>query len=283
MKYTVALSALAAAATLVSAQAPEGCSGDYSGYFEYNPVPLSGASKRDLLPLHKLSQRQSSTCTSEPYSTLKGGVLTDQCERTGEIVANAQFQYDLHLQNNALNTGGFSICSNGTLAVAGSAVFYHCLSGTFYNLYDASLGAQCSPVYLEIIPCTPPADAGSDCPAGTPTSVTSSTSSSSTSTTLPVSSSSSVSTTSSTTAAVASATPAANAAATVVAVSMPYSYPSSNTTTPATATATGAVTTGSTGTAVTSPIAFHGGAANLALGGKLLVSAVGIAALAFLA
>ncbi|CAD6594237.1 MAG: hypothetical protein ASARMPREDX12_008492 [Alectoria sarmentosa] len=271
MKYAVVLSALAAAA-FVSAQTPEGCSSDYSGYFEFNPVPISGASKRDVVPSHK---RQTQTCTSEPFSTLKGGVLTDQCERTGEIVANAQFQYDLHLQNNALNTGGFSICSNGTLAVGGSAVFYHCLSGTFYNLYDASLGAQCSPVFLEIIGCTPPADAGSDCPAGTPTSVTSSSSSSSTSSTSATSSTS----TSSTTAAVTTA-PVPTAAAPVVTVSMPYTYASSNATT--SATATGAATPASTGTAKTSPIAFHGGAAGLALGGKLLVSAVGIAALAFL-
>lgn len=53
MKYAAALSALAAI-TLVSAQAPDGCSSDYSGTFEYNPVPVSGASKRDLTPLHKV-------------------------------------------------------------------------------------------------------------------------------------------------------------------------------------------------------------------------------------
>ncbi|KAF6226074.1 hypothetical protein HO133_008938 [Letharia lupina] len=276
MKYAVALSALAAAATCVSAQTPDGCSSDYTGYFEFNPVPISGASKRDVAPLHK---RQTQTCTSEPYSTLKGGVLTDQCERTGEIVANAQFQYDLHLQNNAINTGGFSICTNNTLAIAGSAVFYHCLSGTFYNLYDASLGAQCSPVYLEIIGCTPPADAGSDCPAGTPTSVSSSTSPSS------ISSTSVASVPSSTSGTSPAITPAAVAAPAnaVLVVSMPYTYTSSNATASATATGTGVVTPGSTGTAKTSPIAFHGGAASLAMGGKLLVSAVAIAALAFLA
>ena len=56
MKYAVALSALAAAATLVSAQTPDGCSTDYDGYFEFNPVPISGASKRDIAPLHKVNQ-----------------------------------------------------------------------------------------------------------------------------------------------------------------------------------------------------------------------------------
>lgn len=55
MKYAVALSALAVA-TLVSAQTPDGCSSDYSGSFEFNPVPLSGASKRDTIPLHKVNK-----------------------------------------------------------------------------------------------------------------------------------------------------------------------------------------------------------------------------------
>ena len=268
MKYAAALSALAAA-TFVSAQVPEGCSADYSGYFEYNPVPLTAELSTQTAP---------STCTAEPYSTLKGGVLTDQCERTGEIVANAQFQYDLHLQNNAINTGGFSICGNGTLAIAGSAVFYHCLSGSFYNLYDASLGAQCSPVFLEIIPCTPPSDAGSDCPSGTPNSPPSVTSSPSS-----TSSTSATSSTLSTAAApaVTSAAVSSAVAPAILAVSIPFSYPSSNTTT--SATATGTASPVSTSTAKTSPIPFQGGAASLAMGGKLLVSAVGIVAMAFLA
>ncbi|CAF9942004.1 hypothetical protein IMSHALPRED_003146 [Imshaugia aleurites] len=262
---------------MVSAQTPDGCSADYSGTFEYNPVSLSSASKRDLVPLHK---RQTTVCTAQPYSTLKGGVLTDQCERTGEIVANAQFQYDLLVQNNAINTGGFSICSNGTLAVAGSAIFYHCLSGNFYNLYDASIGAQCSPVYLEIIPCTLPSDPTAGCPADTPSSALSPAASSS-STTTPVAVSSTPSTPAATTpAAVTSAAPSAPAA---YVVSMPYTYATSNATTSAIATGTGAATPVSTSTPTTSPIAFHGAAASLAMGGKLLVSAVGIAALAFLA
>lgn len=184
----------------------------------------------------------------------------------------------MHLQNNALNTGGFSICSNGTLAIAGSAIFYHCLSGNFYNLYDETLGAQCQQVYIEIIPCTAPADASASCPSST-----SSSSTSSTSTPVPVATLA-ASTPSSPAAAVTSAAviPAAvqPAAAAAYVVSMPYVQPSSNTSASATGTAVAAT---GTSTAKTSPIAFHGGAATLALGGKLLVSAVGVAALAFLA
>lgn len=62
MKYAIVLSAVAAA-TLVSAQVPGGCSADYSGTFEYNPVPLSGASKRDIVPLHKVSPTSYPTVT----------------------------------------------------------------------------------------------------------------------------------------------------------------------------------------------------------------------------
>ena len=270
MKYAAALSALAAA-TFVSAQVPGGCSSDYSGYFEYNPVPLTAKLSTPSAP---------TTCTSEPYSTLKGGVLTDQCERTGSIVANNQFQYDLNVQNNAINTGGFSVCGNGTLAVAGSAVFYHCLSGSFYNLYDANVAAQCSPVFLEVIPCTPPSDAGSDCPAGTPNSPPSVTPSPS-----GTSSTSATPSTLSTAAApaVTSAAVSSAVAPAILAVSMPYSYPSSNTTTSATATGTVAPVSTATSTAKTSPIPFQGGAASVAMGGKLLVAAVGIVAMAVLA
>merc|ERR1712093_291986 len=48
-------------------------------------------------------------------------------------------------------TSGFSVCSNGTLAIGDSAIFYQCLSGTFCNLYDESTGAQCSPIYINIL------------------------------------------------------------------------------------------------------------------------------------
>ena len=195
-------------------------------------------------------------------------------------MANYQFQYDLHLQVDALNTGGFCIFKNNTLAIGGSAVFYHCLSGSFYNLYDESLGAQCSPVYLQVIPCELPSDAGSDCPPDTPSSALPVSSKSSTSSTL------ATATSPSPTAAITSAA-VSTPAAPIVTLSMPYSYPINNATTSATATgvSTGVSSGvgGSTSTPKTSPIAFTGGAASLAMGGKLLVSAVGIVALAFFA
>lgn len=83
--------------------------------------------------------------------TLQDGVLKDDEGRTGYIASNNQFQFDDPPQVNALETSGFSICSNGSLALDGTAIWYQCLSGDFYNLYDENDAAQCSPVYINAI------------------------------------------------------------------------------------------------------------------------------------
>ena len=84
-----------------------------------------------------------------PSFTLQGTKLTDQSGRTGYIASNFQFQFDNPPQAGALFTTGFTICENGTLALGGSNIFYQCLSGNFYNLYDRSWAAQCSPAYIQ--------------------------------------------------------------------------------------------------------------------------------------
>jgi hypothetical protein len=101
-----------------------------------------------------IHQRQS-TCGKSGYLTLTlaGGQLKDAVGRTGYIAANFQFQFDAPPQTGAIYTGGFSVGSNGSLALGGSAVFYQCLSGSFYNLYDRSWAAQCSPILIVIVPC----------------------------------------------------------------------------------------------------------------------------------
>ena len=83
--------------------------------------------------------------------TLAGGVLKDAAGRTGYIASNYQFQFDGPPQAGAIYTSGFSVCSNGSLALGGSDVFYQCLSGSFYNLYDRDWAAQCSPVTIETL------------------------------------------------------------------------------------------------------------------------------------
>jgi hypothetical protein len=83
--------------------------------------------------------------------TLSGGVLMDSVGRTGYIASNFQFQFDKPPQAGAIYTAGWSVCANGSLALGGSNVFYQCLSGDFYNLYNEDWAAQCSPVTIETL------------------------------------------------------------------------------------------------------------------------------------
>ena len=83
--------------------------------------------------------------------TLEGSVLLDAQGRTGYIAANYQFQFDKPAQTGAIFTSGFSVCSNGSLALGGSTVFYQCLSGNFYNLYDRSWAPQCEPITISVV------------------------------------------------------------------------------------------------------------------------------------
>ena len=83
---------------------------------------------------------------------IKGGVLTDAKGRIGSIVSNRQFQFDGRPpQAGAIYAKGWSISPEGNLALGSSDVFYQCLSGNFYNLYDQDIGHQCSPVHLAAI------------------------------------------------------------------------------------------------------------------------------------
>lgn len=81
--------------------------------------------------------------------SLNNGVLKDNKGRTGYIASNYQFQFDEPPQAGAIYTAGFSVCGNGTLSLGSSSIFYQCLSGSFYNLYDRSWAPQCSPVYIQ--------------------------------------------------------------------------------------------------------------------------------------
>ncbi|GME86028.1 unnamed protein product [Ambrosiozyma monospora] len=84
--------------------------------------------------------------------TLSGGILKDNRGRIGSIVANRQFQFDgPPPQAGAIYAAGWSISSDGYLAVGDNTLFYQCLSGTFYNLYDQTLGPHCAPVYLSVV------------------------------------------------------------------------------------------------------------------------------------
>ncbi|KAF2257175.1 hypothetical protein BU26DRAFT_513874 [Trematosphaeria pertusa] len=143
MKSFVALalaaSALAKPMPMPQSSTPDDCSDSHDGTFQITVLNVTQSAKRGV------EKRQlSGTLTL----SLDGGVLTDQAGRTGYIASNHQFQFDSPPQADALSTSGFSYCSNNTLALSGSAIWYQCWSGDFYNLYDESTGDQCSPIYI---------------------------------------------------------------------------------------------------------------------------------------
>ena len=83
---------------------------------------------------------------------LDNGVLSDEKGRIGSIVANRQFQFDgPPPQAGAIYANGWGITPEGNLAIGNEDVFWQCLSGDFYNLYDTEIGGQCKPVHLEVV------------------------------------------------------------------------------------------------------------------------------------
>ncbi|SMY20339.1 unnamed protein product [Zymoseptoria tritici ST99CH_1A5] len=145
MQYFVAPLALAAlAAALPQASTSGECSENYPGTFQIQVVNITNPTKRSAF----MEKRQSTALMIQ----LENGVLTDAQGRIGNIVANDQFQFDpAPGQADAKFTSGFSVCSNGSLAIQGDSTFYQCLSGTFYNLYDEAQAEQCSPVHIQVI------------------------------------------------------------------------------------------------------------------------------------
>lgn len=85
--------------------------------------------------------------------TLEDGILKDDKGRIGSIVSNYQFQFDgPPPQAGAWYAAGWAISSDGNLAIGDNQVFWQCLSGTFYNLYDRKDDReQCTAVHLAIV------------------------------------------------------------------------------------------------------------------------------------
>ena len=113
------------------------------------PCPPSRTSQppRQLFKL-TIFQRQSNT----PLGiSLYNGILTDENGRTGFIASNGQFQFLRPPPLNATYTAGFSLCENNSLALGSSAIWYQCISGAYYNLYDTPQGDHCGQIYIEIL------------------------------------------------------------------------------------------------------------------------------------
>ena len=122
---------------------------------EASPASTSSIEAPSFIPSSNSTSASSKYFTCRTSSTLemtlKGGILKDRFGRTGYIASNYQFQFDDPPQAGAIITAGFSVCQNGSLALGGSNVFWQCLSGSFYNLYDRNWAAQCSPVTIETL------------------------------------------------------------------------------------------------------------------------------------
>lgn len=145
MKSFIALALAAAALAMPQASSPPaGCQASTSGTFQITTVNVTSSRKRDVLEARQLAGALT--------LRLQNGILRDQAGRQGYIASNYQFQFDEPVQAGARETSGFSLCSNGSLALSSSsrpaAIWYSCLSGTFYNLYSQSTGAQCIPIYI---------------------------------------------------------------------------------------------------------------------------------------
>ncbi|KAF1922824.1 uncharacterized protein M421DRAFT_426449 [Didymella exigua CBS 183.55] len=125
-----------------SSPAPAGCETTVKGNFTISVEnSFSARSKRET------AQEASDGAL---LCTLEDGILRDQYSRTGSVVANRQFQFDGPPQAGAIYTGGFSVCQNNSLAIGGTTRWWRCMSGTFGNLYDESIGDQCSEIRIVV-------------------------------------------------------------------------------------------------------------------------------------
>ena len=87
--------------------------------------------------------------------TLNGGVLLDGKGRTGYTASNNQFQFDGPPQAGAKDVDGWTVCPDtAQLKLKGEAIFFNCLSGDFYNIYNEKQGEQCNEVTIQVLPCT---------------------------------------------------------------------------------------------------------------------------------
>lgn len=118
------------------------------------PVPAATAAPpTSAAPILAASDKKMVACDQEGELaiTIDNGILKDAKGRTGYIASNFQFQFDGPPQAGAIYTAGFSICGNQSLALGGSNIFYQCLSGSFYNLYDRKWAAQCYPITISTL------------------------------------------------------------------------------------------------------------------------------------
>ncbi|EUC48510.1 hypothetical protein COCMIDRAFT_49634, partial [Bipolaris oryzae ATCC 44560] len=146
MKSFILTGLVAAATALPQAASGSECAASVDGTFTITTVKAPEADKK-----RALARRQLDGILT---MTLQDGKLKDQAGRDGYIASNYQFQFDGPVQAGALDVDGFALCSNNSLSLKGSTLFYQCLSGDFYNLYSQSIGDQCLPINIVAVMVT---------------------------------------------------------------------------------------------------------------------------------
>ena len=142
-----------------SSTPPAGCQNSRAGTFTITIVNVTTSNNSSVAPPSRraydrpfgrplLGKRQQDGVLT---LSLVGGILKDQANRTGYVASNYQFQFDAPPQAGAIYTAGFGLCPNGSISLGGNAVWWQCLSGSFYNLYDRDWAEHCVPVYFVAI------------------------------------------------------------------------------------------------------------------------------------
>ncbi|CAM9016884.1 hypothetical protein WICANDRAFT_60970 [Wickerhamomyces anomalus NRRL Y-366-8] len=145
--------------------APQGAATDFTSSFGIGVLTLasSGAptptgssgpvAKRDDQPDASSYIKQRATKNEGSLSLkIEKSVLSDESGRIGSIVSNRQFQFDgPPPQAGAIYAAGWSITPEGVLALGDQTIFYQCLSGNFYNLYDENVAEQCHEINLQVV------------------------------------------------------------------------------------------------------------------------------------
>lgn len=136
--------------TTVTTVAPITSSSSFH-YRSLSSVSTSAEPTASDCPVGPIASKATCKTDNDLAITLANGVLKDSHDRIGSIVANRQFQFDGPTpQAGAIYAAGWGI-EGGHLTLGGDDIFWECLSGSFYNLYDESIGEQCVPVYLNVI------------------------------------------------------------------------------------------------------------------------------------
>lgn len=134
-------------------------SGNFTVSFDHTYFLDDAGHLVDLQP--NVTEPQSAVCEAPSIVLrLDNGILTDERNEIGGIVANRQFQFDgPPSQAGTIYNGGFNLMSDSSssssrwVAIGTNEVWWLCNSGGFANIYDMKIGDQCRPAKMHVIDC----------------------------------------------------------------------------------------------------------------------------------